>query len=78
MLDLLARVGGGDDLADALLVEALEAVVAFEVFEVGADSALGAELVGLFGGVMRPMDRRCWRRGSFTTQRSPSVKAWRR
>ena len=36
-----------DDLADAGLVEALEAVVALEVFQVRADRALVAELLGL-------------------------------
>jgi hypothetical protein len=48
--DLLAGVGGGDDFAYSLLVEAFVAFVAFEVFQVGADGALGAELLGLFGG----------------------------
>jgi len=44
-----ARVGFGDDLIDALLVEAFEAGVALEVFQVRADGAGGAELLGLLG-----------------------------
>src|SRR5689334_18361651 len=45
--DLPARVDAGNDLADALLVEALETLVSLEVFEVAADGPLLAELLGL-------------------------------
>ena len=35
----VARVGGGDDGADGLLVEAFEAAVALEVLQVAAERA---------------------------------------
>src|SRR5688572_14517645 len=44
----LTRIGAGDNLADAGLVEALEAVVAFEDFHVRAEGAVAAELARLF------------------------------
>src|SRR5678815_2282469 len=47
---ILPRVGFGDDFAHALLVEAFEAVVALQVFQVRAERAFFAELLGLFGG----------------------------
>ena len=43
------RVGRGDDRADGLLVEALVALAALEVFEVAADRPLAEELVVLVG-----------------------------
>src|SRR5262245_50125284 len=44
---MLARVGACDDVADAVLVEALEAVVALQVLQVTAEGALDAEVRGL-------------------------------
>ena len=45
-----AGVGGGDDDADGLLVEAFEAAVALEVLEVAAQRALADELMRLPAG----------------------------
>ncbi len=47
---VLAGVGGGDDGADGLLVEALETAVALEILEVAAQRALLGELLKLFMG----------------------------
>src|SRR5678816_1022604 len=55
-LKLLAGVGLGDNVADAGLVEALVAVVALEVFEVRAQGALGAELLGLLRGDLAALE----------------------
>src|SRR3712207_3139747 len=57
---MLPRVGGGDDLAHAGLVEPLEPVVALEVLQVPAERAVGAELRRLVGrdaaGGEQPLD----------------------
>lgn len=45
-----AWIGRGDDNADGFLVEAFEAAVALEVFEVAADSAVFDELIELLLG----------------------------
>ena len=45
-----ARIGRGDDDADGFLVEAFEATVALEVFEMAADCTLGHEFLHLFLG----------------------------
>ena len=72
-----AGIGGGDDVADAFLVEAFEAAVALEIFEVAADGAVFDELSNLVG-VISFAERRRSARSRRTGQRSPSVKAWRR
>ena len=47
MRSLLARIDGGDDGADGLLIEALESALALEVLQVAADRAFVRELVEL-------------------------------
>ncbi len=42
-----SRIGGGDDGANRFLVEAFEAAVALEVFQVAAQGALAKEPVEL-------------------------------
>ena len=48
LMQMLSRVGVGDDFADSFLVESFETAVALEIFQVGTDGALSAKLVGLF------------------------------
>ena len=43
------RIGGRDDRADGLLVEALVAFAPLQVFEVAADRAVPEKLLVLFG-----------------------------
>ena len=72
------RIGGGDDGADGLLVEALVALATLEVLEMAAD---GASLRGISRAARRrssPAPGASRRGGCATGQRSPAVNAWRR
>ena len=52
-----SRIGGRDDRADGLLVEALVALAPFQVFEVAADRAVAKELLVLVGADPAELER---------------------
>src|SRR5580658_8611578 len=43
------RIGLGDDVADAGLIEPLESLIAFQIFQMRADRSLGSKLLSLLG-----------------------------
>ncbi len=47
---VFAGIGGGDDDAHGFLVEAFEAAVALQVFEMAANGAFFDKLIGLIAG----------------------------